>query len=101
MLIESKGGATMSFKERVVAALRLPIVVSRQRSCQDEARRFLKSPESKRVPLREFERRYGIDKTDGATKMQGYPKSSYYRPEDDAEIRRNKKATDKYLGDDA
>jgi len=97
MLTEPKGGALMSLKERIVAALHLPILVSKPQPRQEEARRFLKSPESKRVSLREFEKRYGIRDVDNDSRMQGYPKSSYYRLEDDTEIKRNKQATDEYL----
>lgn len=91
----------MSLKERIVAALHLPILVSKPAPRQDEARRFIRSSEAKRTPLSEFERRFGIHETDNGSKMQGYPKSSYYRPEDEAEVKRNKKATDEYLREDA
>ena len=91
----------MSFKERIIAALHLPVLIPKEPPHREEARRFLKSEEAKTVPLRKFEERFGIRQTDNGTKMQGYPKSAYYRPEDHRELERHKKATDEYLGDDA
>lgn len=83
----------MGLRERVAEHLQLPLTVSRPHHDLEGARQFLETFNHRVVSLKEFERLFRIK--DFSTPPGFF--SSYYRPEDPRQIKKNKAAMDKFL----
>lgn len=87
----------MALLNRVLG--RRPRVDERERLLQ-EAREFVASGKADRMPLHEFEKRFGIADTDLNSRSDGFPKSKYYnRIEDPEERERNRRTLEAFLAE--
>lgn len=77
--------------------LRIPALVTGEPSLRSEAREFIKSGEADRIPLRDFEKRFQVTETDYDARIDGFPKSDYYREDDPGQSAKNRKQFEAFL----
>ena len=86
-------------KRLILWLLRAPAIVGQPSQTNVEAREFVASGRAARMPLDEFEARFGIHEVDFDSKIDGSPKSRFYRPDDPEDRRRDHEKVEAFLAE--